>query len=155
MINEELIKSIISLVGGEKNIGSVTNCMTRLRVNVLDDNAVQDEELRKLPEILAVNHNTKNYVEIVIGPGKARQCADLLREMGFTTPAQKTVFTPPEQGASDAGVQTILKRLCRDFGRIFAPLIPGICKKWGLEYKILADYFDLQKSIAHHNLPNQ
>ena len=33
------------------------------------------------------------------------------------------------------------------------PLIPEICKKWGIEYKILADYFDLQKSIEHHNLP--
>ena len=33
------------------------------------------------------------------------------------------------------------------------PLLPDICKKWGVEYKILADYFDLQKSIEHHNLP--
>ena len=32
------------------------------------------------------------------------------------------------------------------------PLIPGICQKWGVEYKILADYYDLQKSIEHHNI---
>ena len=35
------------------------------------------------------------------------------------------------------------------------PFLPKICSKWGLEYKILADYFDLKKSIEHHNLPNQ
>lgn len=35
------------------------------------------------------------------------------------------------------------------------PFLPQITKKWGIEYKILADYFDLQKSIEHHNLPNQ
>ncbi len=35
------------------------------------------------------------------------------------------------------------------------PFIPEICGKWGLEYKILADYFDLKKSIEHHNLPGQ
>jgi hypothetical protein len=31
-------------------------------------------------------------------------------------------------------------------------IIPGVFKKWGIEYKILADYFDLEKSIAHHNI---
>ena len=35
------------------------------------------------------------------------------------------------------------------------PLLPDICRKWGIEYRIMADYFDLQKSIEHHNLPNQ
>lgn len=35
------------------------------------------------------------------------------------------------------------------------PMIPAICEKWGLEHKILADYFDLKKSIEHHNLPSQ
>ncbi len=32
------------------------------------------------------------------------------------------------------------------------PLIEGICKKWNVEFKILADYFDVEKSIAHHEL---
>jgi hypothetical protein len=31
-------------------------------------------------------------------------------------------------------------------------VLPGICKKWNVDYKILADYFDLEKSIAHHNI---
>ncbi len=31
-------------------------------------------------------------------------------------------------------------------------IIPDVFKKWGIEYKILADYFDLEKSIAHHNI---
>ena len=35
------------------------------------------------------------------------------------------------------------------------PLIEETCKKWNIGYKILADYFDLEKSIAHHNLPGQ
>jgi len=32
------------------------------------------------------------------------------------------------------------------------PIIPEVFQKWGVEYKILADYFDLEKSIAHHNI---
>ena len=126
-IDEAFVKTIIGLVGGEKNISSATNCMTRLRISVRDDGAVQDEALRKLPEVLAVNHPTKNYLEIVLGPGKARQCFQLLRDMGLAADAQKTALSPPEQESADAGAKKLLKRLCRDFGRIFAPLIPGIC----------------------------
>ena len=35
------------------------------------------------------------------------------------------------------------------------PLIEEVCAKWGIGYKILADYFDMEKSIAHHELPGQ
>ena len=31
-------------------------------------------------------------------------------------------------------------------------VMPGICEKWKIGYNILADYYDLEKSIAHHNL---
>ena len=126
-MNEAFVKTIIGLVGGEGNISSVTNCMTRLRISVRDDGAVQDEALRQLPEVLAVNHPTKNYLEIVLGPGKARQCSQLLRDMGLADDARKTALSPPEPESADAGAKKLLKRLCRDFGRIFAPLIPGIC----------------------------
>ena len=35
------------------------------------------------------------------------------------------------------------------------PLLEEVCAKWGIGYKILADYFDVEKSIAHHELPGQ
>ena len=38
---------------------------------------------------------------------------------------------------------------------ITLPFVPQVCGKWGLEYRVMADYFDLEKSIAHHNLPDQ
>ena len=126
-INEAFVKSIIKLVGGEQNITSVTNCMTRLRIGVRDDGAVRDEDLKQLLGVLAVNHHTKNYLEIIVGPGKARQCAELLQKLGLAGTEQKTVFTPPELETADSSVKNLIKRLCRDFGRIFAPLIPGIC----------------------------
>jgi hypothetical protein len=31
-------------------------------------------------------------------------------------------------------------------------VLPGVFKKWDIPYKVIADYFDLQKSIAHHNV---
>ena len=29
-------------------------------------------------------------------------------------------------------------------------VLPGICRKWNMPYRIIADYFDVEKSIAHH-----
>lgn len=29
-------------------------------------------------------------------------------------------------------------------------VLPGIAKKWGVPYRIMADYYDTEKSIAHH-----
>lgn len=29
-------------------------------------------------------------------------------------------------------------------------VLPDVAKKWGIEYTVLADYFDTEKSIAHH-----
>lgn len=30
------------------------------------------------------------------------------------------------------------------------PVIPELCKKWNIDFKIVADYCDLEKSISHH-----
>ncbi len=39
--------------------------------------------------------------------------------------------------------------------KLTLPLIEEICSQWEMEYKILADYYDTEKSIAHHELPDQ
>lgn len=38
---------------------------------------------------------------------------------------------------------------------ISLPIIERVCDRWGMTHRIIADYFDLEKSIAHHNLPGQ
>ncbi|MDY2632534.1 MAG: PTS transporter subunit EIIB, partial [Clostridium sp.] len=38
MTNLELAKKIVELIGGKENVIKVANCMTRLRVNVKDEN---------------------------------------------------------------------------------------------------------------------
>ncbi|KPG68469.1 beta-glucoside-specific PTS transporter subunit IIABC [Enterococcus sp. RIT-PI-f] len=63
---EELIKVIISGVGGEKNIKSVTHCMTRLRFNLADDN-LTDQELIKENDGVVNVLNKGGQFQVVIG----------------------------------------------------------------------------------------
>ncbi|WP_461203062.1 beta-glucoside-specific PTS transporter subunit IIABC [Enterococcus sp. N342-3-1-2] len=63
---EELIKVIISGVGGEKNIKSVTHCMTRLRFNLVDDN-LTDQELIKENDGVVNVLNKGGQFQVVIG----------------------------------------------------------------------------------------
>lgn len=63
---ESLEEKILILLGGKENIDDVTNCATRLRVNVKDGNKVADDEHFKE----AGTHGAKitgNSVQVIIG----------------------------------------------------------------------------------------
>ncbi len=131
MTNEELVSGIIERLGGRENIVSAINCMTRIRVVVRDDPAVRDDLLKELPGVLGVVHDQPKYLEVVVGPGKARKCVDILREKGIpgVSPENGDSGNVPEKPAfssGDAEKDDSGRRLLKRFSRIFAPLIPGI-----------------------------
>ena len=137
MTNQELSNKILDLVGGRANVNSATNCMTRLRIHVKDDAAIQDEALKSLEGVLGLVHDQPNYVEVVVGPGKSRKCADVYKEMGIPVsaesgaPAGGGVSTSNDWKANKAAVksgqkQSKIKSLMKTFGEIFVPLIPGV-----------------------------
>ena len=68
--NMELAKNILEFVGGEENITSITNCMTRLRIDVRDTDKVKMEELKNTPGVLGVT-GTDN-LQVVVGQGRLR-----------------------------------------------------------------------------------
>lgn len=53
----KLTEQIISLVGGKENIKSVTNCATRLRFYLADEEKAKTEELKKTDGIAGVVKN--------------------------------------------------------------------------------------------------
>ena len=131
MTNENLVSEIINRLGGDRNIESAINCMTRIRVQVRDDSSINDDGLKELDGVLGVVHNQPKYLEIVVGPGKARKCIDIFREKGIpaAVPEAGSVANAPEQVVSPSG-EAVKKdkglRLLKRFSQIFAPLIPGI-----------------------------
>ncbi|MGK8291972.1 PTS transporter subunit EIIC [Staphylococcus aureus] len=80
MIKEQqLAERIIAAVGGMDNIDSVMNCMTRVRIKVLDENKVDDQELRHIDGVMVVIHDER--IQVVVGPGTVNKVANHMAEL--------------------------------------------------------------------------
>lgn len=129
MTNEELVRQSLENLGGRSNVISATNCMTRLRIEVKDDAKINEEAIKKIEGVLGVVHDRPGYIEIVVGPGKCRKCADICRSMGI--PAAGEASTKNDWQANKAAVkagqkQSKIKSMLKTFGDIFVPLLPGV-----------------------------
>ena len=124
MTNEELVRAALEKVGGKSNVLTATNCMTRLRVRVKDDAKIDDEGLKAIEGVMGIVHDRTGYVEIVVGPGKCRKCADICRDMGI--PADAAASTANDWQTNKAAVkagqkQSKVKELFKTFGDIYPP----------------------------------
>ena len=119
---------MIRYLGGAGNIVSVNNCMTRLRVNVRDEAAVEEDKLRTAEDVLGLVHDREGYYEIVVGPGKARKYADQCRAAGLSAgPGEGKTEPKPNPGKKQNRQEgSRLKSGLKTLGEIFVPLIPGI-----------------------------
>ena len=121
---KEKSEKIIVCLGGRDNLVSVTNCMTRLRVNVRSEEPVDEPDLKGLTDVMEVVHDRTNAYEIVVGPGKCRKYADAIHEMGIGISTDNAAgFRRDGNGhQKNSRVKNALKTV----GDIFVPLIPGI-----------------------------
>ncbi|WP_294569684.1 PTS transporter subunit EIIC [uncultured Subdoligranulum sp.] len=131
MTNEQLVQHIFAGLGGQTNIVCVTNCMTRLRIQVREDNKIQEDALCRVEGVLGVVHDRTGYLEVVVGPGKSRKCADLCAAMGIPTAAAPAVSTEKDwhdnKAAWKAGQENgRIRSMLKTFGEIFVPLLPGV-----------------------------
>ncbi|HAR4936465.1 TPA: PTS transporter subunit EIIC [Staphylococcus aureus] len=76
---QQLAERIIAAVGGMDNIDSVMNCMTRVRIKVLDENKVDDQELRHIDGVMGVIHDER--IQVVVGPGTVNKVANHMAEL--------------------------------------------------------------------------
>ena len=139
-MNEETgIAEMIRCLGGSENILSAANCMTRLRVTVAEEDCVDEAGLGQIADVLGIVHDREKYYEIVVGPGKSRKYADLLRSRladasAKTATAETSVKAAPAETsaksapaeASAGGKKRKLKALLKVVGDIFVPMIPGV-----------------------------
>ena len=87
MTNQELAKEILALVGGKSNVVKAGNCMTRLRLTVKDEAAVDKEKLKVLEGVLGLV-DEGNSLQVVLGPGKVKKVADIfINELGVSAVA--------------------------------------------------------------------
>ncbi len=133
---------IVEKIGGEENIKTYTNCMTRLRVTTKDSGKINIDELKKVQNVLGVNESGTE-LQIILGPGFVQKVAD---EVGKNFDITSVSLTSEDEGEDEAslddmenldletitkinkekqkekntsGVQVFLAK----FAKIFAPLI--------------------------------
>lgn len=66
MNQKQLAKDILSLVGGEENVGSVTHCYTRLRFNLKNNDLPEKEKIESLDGVISVQIQSGQF-QVVIG----------------------------------------------------------------------------------------
>src|SRR5699024_12436604 len=80
MTNKELAQSIVHYLGGEQNIASLTNCITRLRITLYSHDTDQKnlEAIKDLDGVLSVLDG--DTIQIVLGPGKVTKIDNEIHE---------------------------------------------------------------------------
>lgn len=127
MTNQDLAKKIIELVGGKNNIVKAANCMTRLRMTVKNECLVQKYELKNTEGVLGIVDNG-NYIQIVLGPGKAKKVTDIcVEELGIPRDGVVTEDWKQNKDAIKGGQKKgKFKQAINTIANIFIPLIPAI-----------------------------
>ncbi|WP_342322356.1 PTS N-acetylmuramic acid transporter subunit IIBC [Kosakonia sp. BYX6] len=128
-ITEQLIATLLQKVGGEENIKSCGNCMTRLRLTLHNDSLVDSAGIKALPGVLGVV-NSDDQLQIIVGPGKAQTAVEMMnaRIGNRSTPTEgaslKSIASETKQQMK-AKQTSGLHQFLAKFATIFTPLIPG------------------------------
>lgn len=127
MTNLELAKVIVKLVGGKENVVKAANCMTRLRLTIKDANVIKVDELKNTEGVLGVVE-ANNYLQVVLGPGKAKKVTDIcIDELGLPRDGVVTDnWEDNKQAIKDNQKQNKFKQAINIIANIFIPLIPAI-----------------------------
>ncbi len=129
-MTEPLIAEILQRVGGENNVTSCGNCMTRLRLTLNNDRLVEHDTLKRLPGVLGVIH-TDDQLQIILGPGKAQTAAEMMNGLLANGADGRTVDGEVGSVARDnkqkikARQTSAIHQFLAKFATIFTPLIPG------------------------------
>ena len=108
-----LAKQLIQDVGGEKNIRSITHCMTRLRLQLIDESIVDDKLVSSREGVVTVVKSGGQY-QIVIGNHVSNVYRAIIKNGGLAQSADKE-RAPKKHSIGEALTATI--------SGIFAPIL--------------------------------
>ncbi|MGX7420594.1 beta-glucoside-specific PTS transporter subunit IIABC [Carnobacterium gallinarum] len=109
-------KEIIELVGGEKNVKSVTHCMTRLRFVLNNEGIVNDDQVKQVPGVMGVMRKGGQY-QIIIGNDVSSYYKELVK-LGHFSNDGGSEESGPKKNLFEAFVDVI--------SGCMSPLIPAM-----------------------------
>ena len=135
MDKREVVKLIIQNVGGKENINNVWHCMTRLRLDLKDNNKINQENINRLDGIMGSQLQSDQY-QIVIGTN-VKDYYDLFsKEMELSNNAES-------QNDSKNSKKEIISIFMDIVSGVFGPIVPAIAGA-GMIKGLLAGFIALK-----------
>ena len=123
MTNNEIAKRLVELVGGKENIKSVSNCMTRCRLELRDYSKVDLKSIKSLEGTLGVIEGSSE-LQVVYGVGKVNKItAEVKKIVGSNIILGEDAVLKTKAKLKEKN-NTKFKNGLKRIGNIFIPLIP-------------------------------
>ena len=135
MDKREVVKLIIQNVGGKENINNVWHCMTRLRLDLKDNNKINQENINGLDGIMGSQLQSDQY-QIVIGTNVKDYYDIFSREMDMNNNAG----SQNDGKNSKKGIISIFMDIVSG---VFGPIVPAIAGA-GMIKGLLAGFIALK-----------
>lgn len=74
--------AILKCIGGDKNVESLTHCMTRLRFRLKDETKIDDQKIKAISGVTGVVRQNGQY-QIIIGNDVGKCYGELLKLGSF------------------------------------------------------------------------
>lgn len=76
---KSICEQILELIGGKENLKSFTNCMTRLRLNLIAPSMAKPNEIKALEGVLGIVPGEQ--LMVVLGPGHAQRAKEAMEAL--------------------------------------------------------------------------
>lgn len=135
---EQLAKEIVEHVGGEKNINSLTHCVTRLRFKLKDEKSADESFLKQLDGVITVMKSGGQF-QVVIGNHVPDVYAEVVKVANISTESTEKV----ESGDS----KKIMDKFIDIISGVFQPVLgimsaAGMLKGFNILFSVMGLYSD-------------
>ncbi|WP_423213864.1 glucose PTS transporter subunit IIA [Streptococcus equinus] len=115
-------EDVLKAVGGSENIVSATHCMTRLRLNLVDEQKANDEAVKAIKGVIGVNHQSGQY-QVIIGQTVDKVYAEFAGLIGNKSQIQAADSDTPKKKLT---VKETFSRVLDYLSGSMTPLIPAM-----------------------------
>lgn len=115
MTNKELAQAIIEKMGGKNNITQCWHCITRLRFNVHDKQAVKLSEIKELEGVIGAQYQGGQF-QIIIGNEVVNVFNEVSKILGLTS----------ESGGEKGTKGNLVEQIFDVISGVFTPILPAI-----------------------------
>ena len=120
-----LASAILAGIGGQGNIQRLENCMTRVRIELHDDEKLDVAGVKQLPGVSGYVKQGQQH-QFIVGPGKAAQVVDAMRAQMVDGEVSTTADDVERNKAlAKAKYKAPMSDALRQLANVFIPLIPA------------------------------